>query len=156
MSEGYVKSMEMLRNFSGKTKDIELTDDSGKVHSIKMYPLPNKYIAELLELQKFSNSLPKTKVEQNGKMVEVIDQENISSEDRARLYEMNRKVVALSFAHSLKKLNGSMTDAEFNDVKDMVDELPATVIQQIIFEVSGINDVPLGQEEVKEGEEKKV
>ena len=145
MSEGYVKSMEILRNFSGKTKDIEITDDNGNVQKIKMYPLPNKYMAEMLELQKFSNELPKIK---NDKGVEVIDQDKCTSEQRVKLFEMNRKVVALSLAHSLKKMNGSMTESEFDGVKEMVYELPAEVIQKIIVAISGLNEVPLGSDGV--------
>jgi len=147
MSEGYNKSMEMLKKFSGKTKDIELTDDDGNVQKIKMYPLPNRYMAEMLETQKFANDLPKKEID--GK--EVIDQEKCSIEQRTKLFEMNRKIVALSLAHSLKKANGSMTESEFDLIKDMVDDLPATIIQQIIVEISGLNEVPLGQE----GDEKK-
>lgn len=145
MSEGYTKSMEMLKKFSGKTKDIELTDDEGNVQKIKMYPLPNKYMAEMLETQKYANELPKKEVD--GK--EVIDQDKCTPAQRTTLYEMNRKIVALSLAHSLKKANGSMTEAEFDSIKDMVDELPAEVIQRIIIEISGLNEVPLGQEGVE-------
>jgi hypothetical protein len=145
MSEGYTKSMEMLKKFSGKTKDIELTDDEGNVQKIKMYPLPNKYMAEMLETQKYANELPKKEVD--GK--EIIDQEKCTPIQRTTLYEMNRKIVALSLAHSLKKANGSMTEAEFDSIKDMVDELPAEVIQRIIIEISGLNEVPLGQEGVE-------
>ena len=72
MSEGYVKSMETLRKFSGKTTDVELTADDGSVQKIKMYPLPNKYMAELLELQKLMVSLPKVR-DDSGK--ESIDQD---------------------------------------------------------------------------------
>ncbi len=147
MSEGYNKSMELLKKFSGKTKDIELTDDEGNVQKIKMYPLPNRYMAEMLETQKFAQELPKKEVD--GK--EVIDQDKCTTEQRVKLFEMNRKVVALSLAHSLKKANGSMTESEFDSVKEMVDELPMTVIQQIIVDISGLNEVPLGQE----GEKKK-
>ena len=147
MSEGYNKSMELLKKFSGKTKDIELTDDEGNVQKIKMYPLPNKYMAEMLETQKFAQELPKKEID--GK--EVIDQDKCTTEQRVKLFEMNRKVVALSLAHSLKKANGSMTESEFDSVKEMVDELPMTVIQQIIVDISGLNEVPLGQE----GEKKK-
>lgn len=140
MSEGYSKSMELLRKFSGKTTDVELTDDDGEVHKIKMYPLPNKYMAELLELQKLTFALPKKK-DENGK--EVIDQENCSVEQRKELFESNRKIVALSLAHSLKKANGSMSESEFDEIKSMVDELPLTAIQQVIVAISGINEVPL-------------
>lgn len=151
MSEGYSKSMEMLRKFSGKTKDIELTDDEGNVQKIKMYPLPNKYMAEMLELQKFSASLPKTTTIQKGKSVEIIDQDKCTSEERIKLFDMNRRIVALSWAHSMKKANGTMSDSEFDEVKDLVDELPLDVIQRVIIEISGLNEVPLSQE----GEEKK-
>ena len=145
MSEGYSKSIEMLKKFSGKTKDIELTDDDGNVQKIKMYPLPNRYMAEMIEVQKFSQELPKKEVD--GK--EVIDQEKCTSEQRTKLFEMNRKIVALSLAHSLKKANGTMTESEFDLVKDLVDDLPAPVISQIIIEISGLNEVPLGQEGVE-------
>jgi hypothetical protein len=145
MSEGYSKSIEMLKKFSGKTKDIELTDDDGNVQKIKMYPLPNRYMAEMIEVQKFSQVLPKKEVD--GK--EVIDQEKCTSEQRTKLFEMNRKIVALSLAHSLKKANGTMTESEFDSVKDLVDDLPAPVISQIIIEISGLNEVPLGQEGVE-------
>jgi len=140
MSEGYVKSMETLRKFSGKTTDIELIDDDGNINKIKMYSLPNKYMADLLELQKLSVSLPKKKDEKGN---ETIDQEACSVEQRKELFEANRKIVALSLAYSLKKANGSMTETEFSEVKDMVDELPLTVIQQVILAISGINEVPL-------------
>jgi len=145
MSEGYVKSMEVLKKFSGKTKDIELTADDGSIQKIKMYPLPNKYMAEMMELQKFVGQLPKTEI--NGK--EAIDQDKCTSEQRTKLFDMNRRVVALSLAHSLKIANGGMTDAEFDSVKETVDELPASIIQQIIIEVSGLNEVPIGQEGVE-------
>lgn len=142
MSEGYVKSMDLLRKFSGKTTDVELTDDEGNVQKIKMYPLPNKYMAELLELQKLTMSLPK-KRDESGK--EIIDQDQCSIEQRKELFENNRKIVALSLAHSLKKANGAMTEAEFEELKTMVDELPLTTIQQIIIAISGINEVPLSE-----------
>ena len=149
MSEGYVKSMETLRKFSGKTTDVELTDDEGNVQKIKMYPLPNKYMADMLELQKLTISLPKKKGE-GGK--EVIDQDACTIAQRKALFESNRKIVALSIAHSLKRANGSMTDSEFEDIKTSVDELPATVIQQVIMAISGINEVPL----TETGDAKKV
>jgi len=140
MSEAYGKSMDLLRKFSGKTTDVELTDDEGNVHKIKMYPLPNKYMAELLELQKLTFALPKKK-DAEGR--EIIDQDNCSVEQRKELFESNRKIVALSLAHSLKKANGLMSEAEFEEVKNMVDELPLTAIQQVIVAISGINEVPL-------------
>jgi hypothetical protein len=140
MSEGYSKSMDLLRKFSGKTTDVELTDDDGNVHKIKMYPLPNKYMAELLELQKLTLALPKKKDDEGR---EVINQELCSPEQRKELFEANRKIVALSLSHSLKKANGLMSDSEFEEVKQMVDELPLTAIQQVIVAISGINEVPL-------------
>lgn len=146
MSEGYVKSMDMLKKFSGKSKDIELTDDSGEVQKIKMYPLPNKYMAEMLELQKFSAALPKIKVSFEGKELDSIDQDKCTPEERTKLFEMNRKVVALSLAHSLRRANGTMTESEFDAIKEMVDELPMVVIQQIISEISKLNEVPLGEQ----------
>ena len=131
----------MLRNFSGKSKDIELTDDNGTVHKMKIYPLPNKYMADMLELQKFIQEVPKMK---NSEGQEIIDQDKCTPEQRTKLFEMNRRVVALSMAHSLKKTNGSMTENEFDEIKEMVDDLPATVIQQVIVAISGVNEVPLG------------
>lgn len=141
MSEGYSKSMELLKKFSGKTTEVELIDDKGEVSKIKIYPLPNKYMAELLELQKLTESLPK-KIDA-GK--ETIDQNSCSVEQRKQLFEANRKIVALTFAYSLKKENGSMTESEFDEIQELVDELPLTVIQQIIIKISGINEVPLSE-----------
>jgi hypothetical protein len=141
MSEGYSKSMELLKKFSGKTTEVELTDDEGGVNKIKLYPLPNKYMSELLELQKLTQSLPKKK--EDGK--EIIDQDACSVEQRKQLFEANRKIVALTLSYSLKKENGSMTESEFNEIQEMVDELPLTVIQQIIIKIAGINEVPLSE-----------
>ena len=98
-------------------------------------------MADMLELQKFIQEVPKMK---NNEGQEIIDQDKCTPEQRTKLFEMNRRVVALSMAHSLKKTNGSMTENEFDEIKEMVDDLPATVIQQVIVAISGVNEVPLG------------
>jgi hypothetical protein len=153
-SSGYTKSVDLLKKFSGKTKEIELTTDDGDVIKIKLFPLPNKYMGELLELQKFSNSLPKKTEVVKDKEVEMIDQDKCSSEDRIKLFDLNRRIVALSLVHSLKKENGEMTSSEFDTLQEMVDELPMTMIQQVITSISAINEVPLGQESEGDGQKK--
>ena len=149
MSEGYTKSMELLKKFSGKTKDIELTNDDGESIKIKMYPLPNKNMAEMLESQKYASMLPHKKIKVGDKEIETVDENACTSEERVKLYEMNRKIVSLSIAHSMKKMNGDMTDAEFSEVSEFINNLPASIIQQTIVAISGLNEVPLTESDSK-------